>query len=210
MNKKFDFLFRLLIIGDSGVGKSCLLYSFVGDPEKPLSTIGFDFKIKIINIEDKLVKLQIWDTSGLERSSPNATTYYKGADGIILIYDVNNYNSFKNITYWFQDIEKNAPKNNITKVLVGNKCDNAYKAVTEEEGKKLAEHYCINFFETSSKSNLNVNEVFNFLTKKFLNFKLEKNPKKRAKRVFFSYFLIRIIKNVKKKKSYPLTKMLWA
>ena len=156
---KYDFLFKLLIIGESGVGKTCLLLRFTDDSftQNHLTTIGIDFKIKIINIEDKLIKLQIWDTAGQERFRTITKTYYKGAHGIILTYDVTDQNSFKNIRNWIKQIEANA-QTSVKKVLVGNKCDKPDRVVTEEEGKKLADDYSMSFFETSAKTNQNVNE----------------------------------------------------
>ena len=164
-----DYLFKLLIIGESGVGKTCLLLRFTDDSftANHLTTIGIDFKIKIINLENKLIKLQIWDTAGQERFRTITKTYYKGAHGIILTYDVTDQNSFKNIRNWIKQIEANA-QTNVRKVLVGNKCDKPDRVVSEEEGKKLADDFGMHFFETSAKTNQNVSEVFTFLTKEIL------------------------------------------
>ena len=166
---KYDYLFKILIIGESGVGKTCLLLRFTEDSFTTtfLTTIGIDFKIKIINLEDKLIKLQIWDTAGQERFRTITKTYYKGAHGIILTYDVTDQDSFKNIRNWIKQIEANA-QGNVKRVLVGNKCDKPDRVVTEEEGKKLADDYSMSFFETSAKTNQNVSEVFNYLTKEIL------------------------------------------
>ena len=166
---KYDYLFKLLIIGESGVGKTCLLLRFTDDSftQNHLTTIGIDFKIKIITLENKLIKLQIWDTAGQERFRTITKTYYKGAHGIILTYDVTDSNSFKNIRNWIKQIEANA-QNDVCKVLVGNKCDKPDRVVTEEEGRKLAEDFKMSFYETSAKTNQNVNEVFNFLTSEIL------------------------------------------
>lgn len=114
-----------------------------------------------------MIKLQIWDTAGQERFRTITKTYYKGAHGIILTYDVTDENSFKNIKNWIKQIEQNA-QTNVCKVLVGNKCDKPDRKVTEEEGKKLAADFNMSFFETSAKSNQNVNETFTFLTKEIL------------------------------------------
>ena len=169
MSHKYDYLFKLLIIGESGVGKTCLLLRFTDDSftANHLTTIGIDFKIKIINLENKLIKLQIWDTAGQERFRTITKTYYKGAHGIILTYDVTDQNSFKNIRNWIKQIEANA-QTNVRKVLVGNKCDKPDRVVSEEEGKKLADDFGMHFFETSAKTNQNVSEVFTFLTKEIL------------------------------------------
>ena len=168
-NHKYDHLFKLLIIGESGVGKTCLLLRFTDDSftANHLTTIGIDFKIKIINLENKLIKLQIWDTAGQERFRTITKTYYKGAHGIILTYDVTDENSFKNIKNWIKQIEQNA-QTNVCKVLVGNKCDKPDRKVSEEEGRKLANDFGMNLFETSAKSNQNVNETFTFLTREIL------------------------------------------
>lgn len=176
MTNKYDHLFKLLIIGESGVGKTCLLLQFTEGSftSNHLTTIGIDFKIKIINLEEKQIKLQIWDTAGQERFRTITKTYYKGAHGIILTYDVTDENSFKNIRNWVKQIEQNA-QSNVCKVLVGNKCDREDRKISPEEGKRLADEFRMQFFETSAKSNYNVNETFTFLTKEILS---QQNPKK--------------------------------
>jgi Ras-related protein Rab-8A len=119
-------------------------------------------------LEEKLIKLQIWDTAGQERFRTITKTYYKGAHGIILTYDVTDENSFKNIKNWVKQIEQNA-QNNVCKVLVGNKCDRDERKVSFEEGQKLAKEVGMQFFETSAKTNYNVNETFTYLTREILN-----------------------------------------
>ncbi len=112
--------------------------------------------------------MQIWDTAGQERFRTITKTYYKGAHGIILTYDVTDENSFKNIRNWVKQIEQNA-QTNVCKVLVGNKCDRDDRKVSYEEGNKLAKEFNMQFFETSAKTNYNVNETFTFLTREILN-----------------------------------------
>lgn len=129
---------------------------------------GIDFKIKIIDQEQKRIKLQIWDTAGQERFRTITKTYYKGAHGIILTFDVTDETSFKNIKNWVKQIETNA-QNNVCKVLVGNKCDREDRKVTFEEGSKLAAEFNMKYFETSAKTNHNVNETFSYLTKDILS-----------------------------------------
>lgn len=119
-------------------------------------------------MESKRIKLQIWDTAGQERFRTITKTYYKGAHGIILTFDVTDENSFKNIRNWVKQIEQNA-QNNVCKVLVGNKCDREDRKVTIEEGSKLAAEFNMKYFETSAKTNLNVNETFTTLTKEILS-----------------------------------------
>ena len=191
MNDKYDHLFKLIIVGGD-VGKTSLLLQFYEGKyiENCLTTIGMDYKLKNIEVEGKLIKLQIWDGNGSLRFRHIIRNYYRSIHGVIIVYDVTNYNSFQSITdYWLNDIEENAPQN-IIKVLVGNKCDKPNRVITEKEGKKLAENYCMGFFETSAKSGLNVNEVFFHITKQILkNYEiLEKAPIKKESKSFLNFF----------------------
>jgi len=161
-NASYDFLIKLLLIGDSGVGKSCLLLRFSDDSFTTsfITTIGIDFKIKTIEIDGKRIKLQIWDTAGQERFRTITTAYYRGAMGILLVYDVTDDASFQNIRNWIRNIEQHAA-DNVDKILVGNKCDMISEKVVETtRGAALAEETGIKFFETSAKSNTNVTEAF--------------------------------------------------
>eukprot|EP00397_Hematodinium_sp_SG-2012_P015778 GEMP01016076.1.p1 GENE.GEMP01016076.1~~GEMP01016076.1.p1 ORF type:complete len:206 (-),score=42.41 GEMP01016076.1:2199-2816(-) len=163
MNPEYDYLFKLLLIGDSGVGKSCLLLRFADDTytESYISTIGVDFKIRTIEQEGKVVKLQIWDTAGQERFRTITSSYYRGAHGIIIVYDVTDRESFNNVKHWIQEIGRNAAEG-VNKLLVGNKCDlQSKKAVSYDEGKDLADSLNIKFLETSAKNAHNVEEAFN-------------------------------------------------
>lgn len=161
-NASYDFLIKLLLIGDSGVGKSCLLLRFSDDSFTTsfITTIGIDFKIKTIELDGKRIKLQIWDTAGQERFRTITTAYYRGAMGILLVYDVTDDQSFQNIRNWIRNIEQHAA-DNVDKILIGNKCDmESAKAVTKAQGQALADEYSIKFFETSAKNNINVTEAF--------------------------------------------------
>ncbi|KIZ04973.1 small rab-related GTPase [Monoraphidium neglectum] len=159
----YDFLIKLLLIGDSGVGKSCLLLRFSEESFTPsfITTIGIDFKIKKIFLDNKWVKLQIWDTAGQERFRTITSAYYRGAMGILLVYDVTDEASFNNIRNWMRNIEQHA-SDTVNKILVGNKSDMAdeRRAVPYARGKALADEYGIAFFETSAKDNSNVEEAF--------------------------------------------------
>mmetsp|Transcript_26609 Transcript_26609/g.29648 ORF Transcript_26609/g.29648 Transcript_26609/m.29648 type:complete len:208 (-) Transcript_26609:189-812(-) len=162
MAEQFDHLVKLLLIGDSGVGKSCLLLRFTEDTFTPsfITTIGIDFKIRTIDVEKERVKLQIWDTAGQERFRTITTAYYRGAMGILLVYDVTDEKSFVNIRNWIKSIEQHASEN-VQKVLLGNKCDLDHKKVIDtEKGQALANEMGIPFYETSAKDSVNVEEAF--------------------------------------------------
>ncbi|CAN0878079.1 Ras-related protein RIC1, partial [Linum grandiflorum] len=141
-----DYLFKLLLIGDSGVGKSCLLLRFADDSyiESYISTIGVDFKIRTVEQDGKVIKLQIWDTAGQERFRTITSSYYRGAHGIIIVYDVTDEESFNNV-----------------KLLVGNKCDlTSKRVVSYDTAKAFADEIGIPFLETSAKSATNVEDAF--------------------------------------------------
>ncbi|CAH8387087.1 unnamed protein product [Eruca vesicaria subsp. sativa] len=122
---------------------------------------SIDFKIRTIELDGKRIKLQIWDTAGQERFRTITTAYYRGAMGILLVYDVTDESSFNNIRNWIRNIEQHA-SDNVNKILVGNKADmdESKRAVPTAKGQALADEYGIKFFETSAKTNLNVEEVF--------------------------------------------------
>jgi len=162
----YDFLAKVLIIGDSGVGKTCLLLRFCENnfTTSHLATIGIDFKMKTIEVDGKKVKVQIWDTAGQERFKTITQTYYKGAMGIILSYAVNDRESFQNIENWMKQIRQHA-SDDVCKILVGNKSDMPDRVVDTEEGRRLADSYGIKFFETSAKEDLNVNDAFHTIAR---------------------------------------------
>ncbi|KAJ1666754.1 ras GTPase [Coemansia sp. RSA 1646] len=162
MNPEYDYLFKLLLIGDSGVGKSCLLLRFADDTytESYISTIGVDFKIRTIELDGKTVKLQIWDTAGQERFRTITSSYYRGAHGIIVVYDVTDSETFSNVKQWLQEIDRYASEG-VNKLLVGNKSDLEDKRkVDVTEAKDFADSLNISFLETSAKDSTNVEKAF--------------------------------------------------
>jgi len=159
---EYDYLFKLLLIGDSSVGKSCLLLRFADDSyvDTYISTIGVDFKIRTVELDGKTVKLQIWDTAGQERFRTITSSYYRGAHGIIIVYDVTDMESFNNIKQWLSEIDRYA-SDSVCKLLVGNKCDLVdNKVVDTEKAKAFADSLGIPFIETSAKESINVEEAF--------------------------------------------------
>ena len=161
-NPDYDYLFKLLLIGDSGVGKSCLLLRFADDTytESHISTIGVDFKIRTVELDGKVIKLQIWDTAGQERFRTITSSYYRGAHGIIVVYDVTDEESFNNVKTWLNEINRYANEN-VNKLLVGNKSDlTSKKVVDHATAKAFADEIGIPFLETSAKSAENVEQAF--------------------------------------------------
>ena len=162
MSKRdYDHLFKLVLIGDTGVGKSCLLLRFADDAftESYISTIGVDFRFRTVKVDGKTVKLQIWDTAGQERFRTITSAYYRGADGIIMVYDVTSAESFDHVADWLTEVNRYANEGTC-KLLVGNKSDMEDKAVTTETAKAYADSLGIPFLETSAKNATNVEEAF--------------------------------------------------
>ena len=162
LQQEYDYLFKLLLIGNSSVGKSCILLRFSDNifNDNFLPTIGVDFKIRTFDLQSKTIKMQIWDTAGQERFKTITSSYYRGAHGVILVYDITDRQSFKDLENWLLETEKHASED-IIKVLVGNKNElESARAVTYAEGKKYAENNGMEFFETSAKNNVNIEEAF--------------------------------------------------
>ena len=193
-----DIVYKVLLIGDSTVGKTCFLLRYCDKTfqDAHLSTIGLDYRLKSMTLKNKKnIKLQIWDTAGQDRFRAITKNYYKGANGIILIYDVTNLQTFENVKNWITQIREEANKN-VVIFLAGNKADlpEESRAVQKEDGQKMAEEYNIPFQETSAKEGINVNETFQELVEKIdeVFSKLE-IPKAEQKNILF---------NGKKKKSW--------
>jgi len=160
--RTYDNIFKILLSGDSGVGKTSLMLRFTTDEftSSYLCTIGIDFKVKTINLGSKNIKLQIWDTAGQERFRNLTSSYYRGADGIMIIYDITVKESFDNVDKWIKEINEHAGKN-CSKLLVGNKTDLIkYRTVQYEQAKAFADGTHIPFIEVSVKDNVNVDTAF--------------------------------------------------
>ena len=167
MTSEPSVTFKILTIRESGVGKTCILRRFVENKflKNHLATIGIDFKTKTLTINNQEIKLKIWDTAGQERFRNITTQYYKGADGIVLVYDVTDDASYEKIRDWMDQILSNTQKDDIGLVLLGNKCDMEPRSVTEEQGNKLAEELKISYFETSALTGQGIKEAFEQLTR---------------------------------------------
>ena len=167
MTTEPSITFKILTIGESGVGKTCVLRRFVENKflKNHLATIGIDFKTKTLNINNQEIKLKIWDTAGQERFRNITTQYYKGADGIVLVYDVTDEASYEKIRDWMEQILANTQQEDIGLVLLGNKCDMEPRNVTEEMGKKMAEELKVSYFETSALNGIGIKEAFEQLTR---------------------------------------------
>ncbi|TWW68597.1 Ras-related protein [Takifugu flavidus] len=216
--KTYDLLFKLLLIGDSGVGKTCVLFRFSDDAFNTtfISTIGIDFKIKTVELQGKKIKLQICvlqrsgdirlpaavqrrtgiepccsspgqqesvfrsralkDTAGQERFHTITTSYYRGAMGIMLVYDITNAKSFENISKWLRNIDEHANED-VERMLLGNKCDMEDKRVVPKaKGEQIAREHGIRFFETSAKANINIEKAFLTLAEDILRKTPVKEP----------------------------------
>ena len=199
MTSEPSITFKILTIGESGVGKTCILRRFVENKflKNHLATIGIDFKTKTLNINNQEIKLKIWDTAGQERFRNITTQYYKGADGIVLVYDVTDEASYEKIKDWMDQILSNTQQEEIGLVLLGNKCDMEPRNVTEDQGKKMAEELKISYFETSALTGQGIKEAFEQLTRDIMkkkgvgdgsgeNIDLAKTKKKKKKKMMIA------------------------
>ena len=170
MSKK-EFLYKILILGDSSVGKTCFLTRYADNTfqEVHMSTIGIDYKLKNVKMEDgKIVKLQIWDTAGQDRFRSITKNYYKGANGIVVIFSVTDKKTFGNVKNWIHQIKAEVDEK-VTIILVGNKIDDEEnREVTKEEGEEAARNFGLDFFECSAKTGENINSTFNELVLKMV------------------------------------------
>ena len=159
---EYDYLFKILLIGDSGVGKSSILARFTEDIfcETYISTIGVDFKIKTLEIDNKSAKLQIWDTAGQERFRTITSSYYRGAHAVLIMFDITDLSSFAHLTDWITEKDRYC-REDIVFLLVGTKSDKENKrVVTKEMINEMSQKYNAPYVETSAKDGKNIDEVF--------------------------------------------------
>jgi len=161
---------KILIIGESGVGKSSLMLRFVDDTFDPeqSATIGVDFRVTTINIDNQLVKLAIWDTAGQERFRTLTPSYYRGGQGIICVYDVSSRASFERLSHWIAELDTYCTKADAVKMLVGNKIDVENRAVSRDEGLQFAKKHRMLFIEASAKTREGVQYAFEELIEKII------------------------------------------
>lgn len=172
---RYDCLYKVVMLGDSSVGKSSMLCRYVDKDfnENHISTIGVDFKITTVKIDDKIVKLQLWDTAGQERFRTIVGSYYRGAQGIILVFDVTNKESFDNLDYWIREMDSNyicdEPKmRNV--YIIGNKTDlNRKRIISFERAEEFSRLNGAKYFETSAKDNIGIDDFFKDLSISALN-----------------------------------------
>eukprot|EP01023_Acetabularia_acetabulum_P037403 TRINITY_DN35452_c0_g1_i1.p2 TRINITY_DN35452_c0_g1~~TRINITY_DN35452_c0_g1_i1.p2 ORF type:complete len:205 (+),score=42.53 TRINITY_DN35452_c0_g1_i1:213-827(+) len=170
--ENIDHLFKILLVGDSGVGKSAILLRFANDKfeEQMASTIGVDFKLKYMEVNGKRIKLTIWDTAGQERFRTLTSSYYRGAQGIIFVYDVCNKDSFSNLgNLWLREVNQYSTVPDAVKLAVGNKIDlEESRQVSKKEGQIFSRSNGCLFVETSAKTNVAVAQAFEELIQKIL------------------------------------------
>lgn len=166
----YDHQLKLLLIGDSAVGKSSILLRFTDDTfsDKHAATIGVDFKTRDMNFQGRRIRTTVWDTAGQEKFRSLTSSYYRGTHGIVLVYDVTNRDSFQHVEDWLQEIETYCSEDECVKLLVGNKIDLEARAVTSEEGQRFAREKNMVFIETSAKTTAGIRQTFEELVQKVL------------------------------------------
>ncbi|KAI9473800.1 MAG: ras family-domain-containing protein [Benjaminiella poitrasii] len=161
-NSNYSYIIKYIIIGDTGVGKSCILLQFTDNRFMPAHdlTIGVGFGTRFIEVNDRQIKLQIWDTAGQESFRSITRSYYRGAAGALLVYDITRRETFEHLSVWLEDVRQHANPNTVI-MLIGNKCDlENNRQVSKEEAERFAEENGLYFLETSAKSAENVNKAF--------------------------------------------------
>ena len=184
-DKKYDYIFKLIIIGSSGVGKSSILQRYIQKifNEEYTCTIGVDFFMKSIIIRDKSIKLQLWDTAGTEKFRSITTGYYRGANAAFIVFDLTSRATFDSCSEWIENYYKYSnPDSEKHVVLIGNKSDlKDLREITEEQINEFVNINKIKYFETSAKNGENIDECFYFIAEKLMNDIEEKGLKNNNK-----------------------------
>lgn len=162
---QYNYLFKYIIIGDTNVGKSCIMLKYIDGKYKDYNdpTIGVEFGSKTISHQGKTIKFQIWDTAGQESFRSITRSYFRGSIGALLVFDVTNRESFNNANSWLKEVMNNT-SNNIGILLIGNKVDKDKREVSYAEAKEFSDKYNIEYIECSAKTDLNINQAFLLLT----------------------------------------------
>ena len=177
LSEEYDLMFKILLLGDSGVGKSSLLLRYTKNEFNidMRSTIGVEFGLKFLKVDNFQLKVQIWDTAGMERYRSITSAYYKGAKGVIIVYDICRQKSFESVDKWIEDFKSKADEDAVI-LLIGNKNDlDEKREVSKEEAEIMAKKNKYAFMETSAKDNNNVNRAFETLFKEIVKIYKEKN-----------------------------------
>ena len=167
---EYDYLFKLIIVGDTNVGNINIMSKYIKDQFNitSKSTIGVEFGTKILEIDNKKVKAQIWDTAGQERYKSITSAYYKGAKGAFIVYDITNKSTFESVDKWIKDLNSYGDKN-LTMLLIGNKSDLEDKRIiNKEEGEEKAKSFELGFIETSAYNGDNIDQAFDIMLKEVL------------------------------------------
>jgi small GTP-binding protein len=170
MADKLDYQYKILILGDATVGKTSILVRYIDNKfeKDSLATLGVDVKYKYVTLDNKKIRMNIWDTEGKDRFRNIAKNYFKGANAVIFVFDVNNKNTLDKIKFWIDNVKENSSED-LIEVIVGNKIDIEGKhEVTKEEMESLGEKTGMETFETSAKTGEGINEVFTYLVNQLI------------------------------------------
>ena len=171
-SSKYEYLFKIILIGNSGVGKSSIMQRYMKQTfnSNYKITIGVDFLMKSLKINDQIVKLQVWDTAGQEKYRSMISSYYRGAHVALIVFDLTSHTSFEDLPLWNENFYKNGPEQKNT-ILIGNKKDLVEeRQVTQEEAELFSQTNNMIYFETSAKEGNNIDYVFNYTDEKLLEF----------------------------------------
>lgn len=173
--RKDKKVYKIIVVGDSNVGKTCLTYRFCEQKclSKPEATIGVDFRERTVSVDGELIKLQLWDTAGQERFRKSMVQhYYRNAHAVVIVYDVTKYSTFQSLPMWIEECEKHQLTSQVPRILVGNKCDKVdAQVVSTHVAQKFADAHNMPLFETSARSDTeggNIDGIFMTLAHKLI------------------------------------------